>query len=66
MDSNGYIEAIDITKAVALAKWLIEKQKVKRKTAYIISARKFHIPTYDVIRHEYQKVKEGQEQLFLI
>ena len=59
-----YTQPEDIHKAAELAKWLIENKGIKSKSAYIISQRKFHIPTYDVVRSEYQKIK--REQLHLL
>lgn len=49
--------------AARLAKWLIETKGVKRKTAYIISAKKYRLPTYDLVRREYQKIKIHQINL---
>jgi len=58
-----YTQPEDIQKAANLAKWLIEQKRVKSKSAYIISQRKFHIPTYDVVRVQYQKIKRKQLKL---
>ena len=58
-----YTQPEDIQKAASLAKWLIENKGVKSKTAYIISQRKFHIPTYDVVRKQYQLIKREQIHL---
>lgn len=49
----------DFSKAVSLAKWLIEKKYKQPKIAYIIAQHKFKLLWSErlYIRKEYQKVK---------
>lgn len=53
-----------VNKATSLAKWLIEQRGKKRRIAYIIASKKYKLPSYDIVRQEYQKVKIRQESLF--
>ena len=51
-------------KAAELAKWLIEKKGVKRKTAYIIAQKKYKAESWQTVQRFYnQRLKPKQRLL---
>ena len=64
MELKGEVLKDRLKKATNLADWLINEQGVKHKVAYIISARKYKIPFWQVVSKEYnQNVKPKQLKL---
>lgn len=53
----------NIRRAGSLARWLIEDQGKKRKVAYIISAKKYNLPRYDIVREAYHRIMKKQLEL---
>jgi hypothetical protein len=59
-----------LSKAVSLAKWLVEKKHTKSSVAYLIACHKYKLPPVtgrELVRKEYQKVKgidPNQKTLF--
>lgn len=53
-----------IYNATKLAKWLIEKQGLPHKKAYIVATKKHKLEHYSIVATAYQKIKRKQTRLF--